>query len=256
MDPGAGETRLASGQASSSLNTYVIYVGNNRPSELLPKFGAAHQAFAGVNNEYYGFVFGGGIREYMASGSYRWKSPAELKPVDYTNFVAYAIAHELGHLWGLGHLRDAEESTAAESRFPDNYHHIMNYPTHANPGLARFRNDASHLMEIGNASTGNSSYQSINAHQEVIQSLRQNAAGSFLQETRPNSSFPTLPTYQQDPDDETSMDQQNPPPQAKSNAPSSSLGQAIGTTIASIWNSFVNGFQYFATQLFPRWRIA
>ncbi len=47
VDPGAGETRLASGQASSSLNTYVIYVGNNRPSELLPKFGAAHQAFAG-----------------------------------------------------------------------------------------------------------------------------------------------------------------------------------------------------------------
>ncbi len=67
VDPGAGETRLASGQASSSLNTYVIYVGNNRPSELLPKFGAAHQAFAGVNNEFYGFVFGGGIREYMAS---------------------------------------------------------------------------------------------------------------------------------------------------------------------------------------------
>ncbi len=121
------------------------------------------------------------------------------------------------------------------------------------PRLARFRNDASHLMEIGNASTGNSSYQSINAHQEVIQSLRQNAAGSFCKNSRTTLQLlSTLPTYQQDPDDETSMDQQKSTTSSQDQCSFFQLGQAIGTTIASIWNSFVNGFQYFRDSALPQ----
>ena len=51
-DPGVGERRLAAGIASATDSTYVVYVGNLRPSPLVPRFGMSQQATAGNNLEH------------------------------------------------------------------------------------------------------------------------------------------------------------------------------------------------------------
>ena len=88
----------------------MIYVGSDAPVANSTDLGFAHQAFQGENNEFYGYVFARGIQEFLAGGDYPWKQVSKLRSIDFTNNVAYAIAHELGHLWGLGHLRDVEST--------------------------------------------------------------------------------------------------------------------------------------------------
>ena len=195
VDPGVGERRLASGLASAIDATYVMYVGNLRPSPLVPRFGMAQQATAGNNLEHYGYAFAGEFADYFKAGDYKWKPANELKPVDFTNQVAFSIAHELGHLWGLGHLSTVD-STPSNTINPANYHHLMNAVDYANPALATFRSDATHLMEIGNGQTGTSSRIAVNAAQEVRNSLRtQN--GSYVQAHYPTPQDQPLLTYKQ-----------------------------------------------------------
>lgn len=241
-DPGAGERKLAEGQAAADENVYVVYIGNTRPEPDLPDLGIAHQAFAGENNEFYSYVFAGGVKSHLASGNYRWKPQAKLTSVDFTNEVAFTVAHELGHLWGLGHLIDVD-STPGNAFSPDNYHHVMNTPKYANPAAARFLNDATHRMEIGNATTGAISYQHVSAKQEVRDSLRTNAAGNFVQTTIPNATFPDVPTYLQTPSHQGGyLGADNPAPTPNSDVPTATLGQASGITVADITSSLTTGF--------------
>jgi Ca2+-binding RTX toxin-like protein len=240
-DPGAGERKLAQGHASSTDNAYVVYVGDTRPTATAPEYGMAQQAFAGENNEFYAYAFAGGIKGLLASGNYGWKPQAKLTSVDFTNNVAFAIAHELGHLWGLGHLVDVDSSPANPLK-PDNYHHVMNTPTYANPATARFRDDAVHKMEIGNAATGAISLQQVNAKQEVQNSLRTSAGGAFVQTTVPNATFPTIPTYKQSLGAAADASPNNPPPAASTTVPAATSGTAAGKTISSIATSLTTGF--------------
>ena len=148
-DPGIGEKALAAGKASQDLNTYVIYVGDEREDARFPRFGMAEQAEvnsqgqSGVNNEFYGFVFAGEIAEYMQEQKpngdlkYCWGRPGQpLQPRDFTAFVGAAIAHEVGHLVGLG---DICKTTQAGKQIPArNFNYVMNSPYYANPKRMSF----------------------------------------------------------------------------------------------------------------------
>jgi len=187
-DPGAGEKRLAAGQASAEDNSYVLYVGDKRPSANACKYGMAFQAFAGENNEFYGYVFAGAISEYVANGGFGWKPQNELRPIDFTNQVAFGVAHELGHLLGLGHLLDGD-STPTNRFSPTNYHHVMNAINLANPATARYLADTTHLMEMGNPSTGTSSQQNFNApevHENLLPTASRSQNGLFPTDTSLN----------------------------------------------------------------------
>ena len=202
----------------------------------------SHQAFAGKNNEFYGHAFAGGVANHLASGNYRWKPAAELAPVDFTNEVAYAVAHELGHLWGLGHLID-QSSTPANPVKPDNYHDIMNTPRYSNPATARFRNNSTHLMEIGDSASQSSSYIHVNAHQEVLNSLRTTSQGNFLQATVPNAVDSFIPTYRDFYGEGADVGDENPPPVPRTTVPAATIGTADGITIEDIAGTLTTGFE-------------
>ncbi|MFO0905559.1 MAG: right-handed parallel beta-helix repeat-containing protein [Pirellulales bacterium] len=246
-DPGLGEKLLAAGQDSSFTNTYVIYVGSDSPRPNHDDLGFAHQAFAGENTEFYAFAFARPIQEFLASGDYPWKKVAKLTPLDFTNNVAFAILHELGHLWGLGHLRDVD-ATPANVYMPNQYHHLMNYPRQANPDLARFRNDSDHPMEIGSRTLG-VSYQTVNAWNEVHNSLRENLVGVFAQTTTPNSQYPEVPTYKAFLGGAMNFGDENPAPSPVTSAPAASQGTRGTTSAADVADLLDAGFQSLRTDL-------
>jgi hypothetical protein len=241
-DPGAGETRLAAGRASDEDNVYVIYVGDLPPSEELPDLGLSLQAFEGENNETYGYVFGKAVANYLKSGDYKWKSVSDMTTTDYTTVMAYAVAHELGHLWGLGHIQDRSDFPPT---FAENYHHVMNYPKHADPGSARFLDDALYWTEVLKTN-GDHEYSKINAKQEVERSLGKNEDGEFLQTTVPNSEN-TLPTYQEALQHLFNFDPggDNPPPSPNVNAPLPTQGVLGSTTAADVAQTLHSGFNTF-----------
>ena len=91
----AGVAELRRGLASRRLQTFVNYVGGF--STDLGVFGESFQAPAGRNNESYSRIF----PETIAGMFINQQPPAT--PTDFVNFVGSTIAHETGHLLGLGH---------------------------------------------------------------------------------------------------------------------------------------------------------
>ena len=69
-DPGTGEIWLEKGQDAPQENTFVIYVGNQRPAPNIFKYGMAHQAYEGKNNEFYGYAFAG--KRYDLGDKFDW----------------------------------------------------------------------------------------------------------------------------------------------------------------------------------------
>ncbi|WP_197456009.1 right-handed parallel beta-helix repeat-containing protein [Stieleria neptunia] len=235
-DPGEGETRLAAGRASDTDNTYVIYVGDQQPAQSPFRFGIASQAAAGQNLENYAYVFAGELADRFSADQYGWKKAEKLKPIDFTNQVAFGIAHELGHMLGLGHLRDAETGL-----FPRNYHDVMNAMKYANPAISTFRADAKHLMEIGDFSTKTFDYVAdLNAFAEVFDSMSVDSNGDFTQLTLPNTQYPDVPTFLQLYGSEPGP--AYPIPVPNSSVPPSTMGQASDHTINSIAGSITSGF--------------
>ena len=65
-DPGIGEKWLQeNGIDSERDNVYVIYIGGDRPSENVPRFGMSIQAKENENNEMYAYVFAGELSDYL-----------------------------------------------------------------------------------------------------------------------------------------------------------------------------------------------
>jgi hypothetical protein len=98
-----GAVALKRGLASRHVQVFVLYVGGRIGD--LGTFGESFQAAVGFNNEDYGRVYSDAIVRH-----FRHTAPAAT-PAAFTAYVASTVAHEFGHLLGLGHpspdFRDA-----------------------------------------------------------------------------------------------------------------------------------------------------
>lgn len=120
---GLGQRWLARGERRSDLYVTVLYIGGR--DRLDPQvWGIAYQAPVGYNYEYYAYAYGGAItrwfNQYAPSAS----------PAAFRDEVALTIAHEAGHLMGLGHVKGHPPSIPS----------VMNYSIP--PDRARFINQS------------------------------------------------------------------------------------------------------------------
>lgn len=132
-----GQSKLRISRGSFGQLTDVIYVGGRTFLHDKRIWGVAFQAPEVSNYEHYGFVFAENDAAFVNSK----KVPARAKRTDFINSVAKAIAHEYGHLMGLGHVK-------GNSPFDSN---VMNY--NAAPSKANFPNvpySQIHLQRFAN----------------------------------------------------------------------------------------------------------
>jgi hypothetical protein len=90
--------RLISRDAPSPEHVYVLYVGGVAFDGTAGTFGEAYQAPVGYNLEYYGFVF--------STSMIRWyhRNNPSASPELFAADLGTSVAHEFGHLLGLGHV--------------------------------------------------------------------------------------------------------------------------------------------------------
>jgi hypothetical protein len=91
----AGVAELRRGLASKRLQTFVDYVGGFSTQPGV--FGESFQAPVGRNNESYARIYSDAI-----AGMFVDQQPPAT-PTDFVDFVGSTIAHETGHMLGLGH---------------------------------------------------------------------------------------------------------------------------------------------------------
>jgi predicted Zn-dependent protease len=153
-----GKRLLEQGQASDEEYVAVIYVGG-APWGNAGIWGEAYQAPLGHNHEHYAFVYSAAIARWMAQAN------PDAGPGRFRDEVALTIAHEAGHLMGLGHVKDHPPSIPS----------VMNYSV--DPSRAGFINRAyvaEVLRPIGVFAWG---------RQNPFQELRRSLAG------QPNAFF-------------------------------------------------------------------
>jgi hypothetical protein len=147
-----GQQWLAYGRSSQADQVFVVYVGGysfGNPGA----FGVAKQAPVGTNLEFYAYAFSGtAASAYLSTG-------LVLPPTPYINHVAQSIAHESGHLLGLGHVPGN----------PPGDPNIMNYSS--SPETAYFPNALYPRIELLNANR-QIFYGPQNPAQELVASLR------------------------------------------------------------------------------------
>jgi hypothetical protein len=90
--------RAASLDAATPEHLYVVYVGGLAFDGTAGTFGEAYQAPVGYDLEYYAFVF--------TTSMIRWyrRNRPSASPELFAADVGTTIAHEFGHLLGLGHV--------------------------------------------------------------------------------------------------------------------------------------------------------
>jgi hypothetical protein len=92
-----GQRLLFEGQTGPD-PVYVVYVGGSSFDRDPSVFGVAFQAPVGYNNEFYAHTF--------FANMVRWyvRNDPRATPEDFAQDVATTVAHEFGHLLGLGHV--------------------------------------------------------------------------------------------------------------------------------------------------------
>jgi hypothetical protein len=90
--------RVVSRDAASPEHLYVVYLGGMAFDGSRGTFGEAYQAPVGDNLEYYAFAF--------STSMIRWyqRNLPSASPERFAADVGTTVAHEFGHLLGLGHV--------------------------------------------------------------------------------------------------------------------------------------------------------
>jgi hypothetical protein len=91
-------TRQIALDAATPEHVYVIYVGGVAFGGDISTFGEAYQAPVGYNLEYYAYAF--------SESMIRWyqQNLRSASPQEFANDLGTTVAHEFGHLLGLGHV--------------------------------------------------------------------------------------------------------------------------------------------------------
>ncbi len=149
-DSNLGQRWLRRGQRDPDLYVVVVYVGGQSPAG--PSiWGEAYQAPVGRNHEYYAYAYADAIMKWFE------KYAPNAAPARFRDEVALTIAHEAGHLMGLGHPKG----------HPPGLPSVMNYSAPAD--RARFIN-RSYLAEA--LTWRGVVYQQQNPRAELLASLR------------------------------------------------------------------------------------
>ena len=234
-----GWNQLNQSRNDPNLNRYVIFVGANDFVDNGVNYGVAAQAPEDLNFEYYGYAFVGEIANKMWSTALS-NAQKGITPVygvgdthEFSRRVSITVAHEMGHLLGLGHVKNQPET-------------LMSYQ--ANKWSAGFPNQAFDNADVRVDLAGNFADLTQNPYQELYDSFLNQDAIFLKDATYPNG----LPYVASLPDE----DWQFLAP-VKS-APPASQGSAAGLTIPQIATSIATGFgnvqqstlfDQFATQL-------
>ncbi len=168
QDTGWGKSWLTYGQRSAQDQVFVVYAGgwnlgllglSNIPTTVA---GVANQAPVGYNNEFYALAWTSTLAELFPRGT--------MGPVTPSNFVevtAWTIAHEFGHLTGLGHTM----ANGSPYDFNDTYHSVMNYLSGTQAQYAQYPNAVYPNIELRDLN-GNPSIGSQNPAVEMALSLQ------------------------------------------------------------------------------------
>lgn len=145
-----GRRWLRRGQRDRNVYVTVVYVGGS-DSYSPNTWGVAYQAPVGRNHEYYAYAYGHSIIDW-----FRRNAP-HASPARFRDEVALTVAHEAGHLMGLGHVKG----------HPPGIPSVMNY--NAPASRARFIN-RSYEAEL--VTWYGSKFGRQNPRQELRNSLR------------------------------------------------------------------------------------
>ncbi len=151
---GLGRRWLARGESQKDLYVMVLYVGG-RDRWQPDVWGVAYQAPVGSNNEYYAYAYAGSMVRWFQQFA------PSASPTLFRDEAALTIAHEAGHLMGLGHVKD----------HPPTIPSVMNYSIP--PNRARFIDQAYTADLIWR-------WGQQNPHREIIRSLRGQPATHLL----------------------------------------------------------------------------
>jgi hypothetical protein len=91
-------TRLIAQDAATPEHVYTIYVGGVAFGGDINTFGEAYQAPVGYNLEWYGYAFSESMIRWYA------RHRPNASPQLFANDLGTTVAHEFGHLLGLGHV--------------------------------------------------------------------------------------------------------------------------------------------------------
>jgi hypothetical protein len=90
-----GTRELRRGLRLRNVQTFVMFVGGSTLDDGV--YGESYQAAVGFNNEDYGRTYANAIAKFFAH------SRPSADPSTFAHFVASTVAHEFGHMLGLGH---------------------------------------------------------------------------------------------------------------------------------------------------------
>jgi hypothetical protein len=90
--------RALSQEAATPEHLYVLYVGGMAFDGTIGTFGEAYQAPVGYNMEYYAYAFSASMVRWYA------RNRPSASPAVFADDVGTTVAHEFGHLLGLGHV--------------------------------------------------------------------------------------------------------------------------------------------------------
>jgi hypothetical protein len=140
-DTSLGRQWLQAGLRSAGDQVFVVYVGGrnqNYPGTPPTITGSAHQAPVGYNNEWYALVWSSTITARLAA------LPQTPTASYFVELTAWNVAHEFGHLVGLGHVPG--------NPLNDPFNNVMNYATGTRPQLAQYPNVTYNNVELRNYS--------------------------------------------------------------------------------------------------------